>query len=145
MIKEEHMNRAISRGSFLMLLTLALLTACATPAPPLPPARMLQAGDAQSLVGEWEGSATGTLGTGAYGGPGLSGRVTGKVGGTCTANMGGVPGVGTWQIVDGKVQYEGSTMRGIGTLYGSGAQAVLKGEGTVTGVVGQSSIELRRR
>jgi hypothetical protein len=59
--------------------------------------------------------------------------------------MGGVPGVGTFRIVDGKVEYDGSTMRGTATLYGSGAQEVLKGEGTLVGLIGQSSIELRRR
>jgi len=138
------MNRATARKSFLLLMTVALVTACATPAP-LPPARVLQPADAKILAGEWEGSATGTRGTGAYGGPGLSTRVVVKEDGTFTSNMGGVPGVGTWRIVDGKVQYEGSTMRGTGTLYGSGAQEVFKGEGTVTGIVGQSSIELHRR
>ncbi len=139
------MSRAIARMSSLVLLvTLALLTGCATPVP-LPPARMLQAGDLKSLAGEWEGSAKGTPGQGAYGGPGLSATVVVKEDGTFTSNMGGVPGVGTWQIVDGKVSYQGSTMRGIGTLYGSGAEEVFKGEGTVTGMVGQSSVELRRK
>ena len=87
--------------------TLVFLAGCATPAP-LPPARMLQAGDVKSLAGEWEGSGTGARGAGAYGGPGISGRVTVKEDGTFTSNFGGVPGVGTFRIVDGKVAYEGS-------------------------------------
>ena len=128
------MNRVIARMSPLVLLvTLALLTGCATPAPPLPPARMLQAGDLKSLAGEWEGSAKGTPGQGAYGGPGLSAKVVVKEDGTYTSNMGGVTGVGRWQIVDGKVSYEGTTMRGIGTLYGSGARGGLQGRGNRDG------------
>jgi hypothetical protein len=132
-------------SSLVLLVTVAFLAGCATPVP-LPPARTLQAGDVKSLAGEWEGSATGTRSPGGgYGGPGVSGRVTVKEDGTFTSNMGGVPGVGTFRIVDGKVAYEGSTMRGIATLYGSGAQEVLKGEGTLVGIDGQSGIELRRR
>jgi hypothetical protein len=140
------MNRGSARTwSLVVVVLVAVLAGCATPAPPLPPARMLQAGDLKSLAGEWEGSAKGTAGQGAYGGPGLSATVVVKEDGTFTSNMGGITGVGTWQIVNGKVSYEGSTMRGIGTLYGSGAQEVFKGEGTVTGMVGQSSVELRRK
>src|SRR5262245_58013230 len=103
------------RSSLVRLVAMALLAGCATTPAPLPPARTLQAGDVKSLVGEWEGSATGTRGTGSYGGPGVSGRVTFKEDGTFTSNMGGAPGTGTWRIVDGKVQYEGSTMRGTAT------------------------------
>ncbi len=139
------MNRGSTRMWLLvMVVAVAFLAGCATPIP-LPPARTLQAGDLKSLAGEWEGSATGARGAGAYGGPGVSGRVTVKEDGTFTSNMGGAPGMGTWRIVDGKVAYEGSTMRGTATLYGSGAQEVLKGEGTLVGIDGRSSIELRRR
>src|SRR5262245_64384770 len=92
-------------SSVVLLVAMAILAGCATtPPPPLPPATMLQAGDVKSMVGEWQAKATGTAGQGAYGGPGLSGKVTVKEDGTFTSNLGGVPGVGTWKIVKGKVE-----------------------------------------
>jgi hypothetical protein len=53
--------------------------------------------------------------------------------------------MGTFRIADGKVMYEGANMRGAATLHGSGADQVLKGEGTWVGSTGLSSFELRRR
>ena len=110
-------------------MVLALLAGCAAspPAAPLPPATAIQPGDVKSLAGNWEG------------------YVTGSRSGTFTSNLGGAPGAGTFRIVDGKAVYEGANMRGTAALYGSGAQQVLKGEGTWVGSPGQSSFELRRR
>jgi hypothetical protein len=47
--------------------------------------------------------------------------------------------------VDGKAVYEGANMRGTASLYGSGAQQVLKAEGTLVGSTGLSSFQLQRR
>jgi hypothetical protein len=140
------MNRATTRVACLALgVALAVLAGCAAAptAAPLPPATTIQPGDTKSLAGEWAGYVTGSR-SGTFDGPRLDGRVTIKEDGTFTSNVGGAPGMGTFRIVDGKAVYEGANMRGTATLYGSGAQQVLKGEGTWVGSTGQSSFELRR-
>ena len=81
----------------------------------------------------------------AFDGPSIGGTVSIKEDGTFTSNLGGQPGAGTFRIADGKAMYEGSTMRGTATLHGSGADQVLRGEGTWAGSPGQSKFELRRR
>jgi hypothetical protein len=138
-------NRATVRVSALLLVVaLAVLAGCAAAPAPLPPARALQAGDLRSLAGEWAGSVTGSR-SGTFDGPRIAGTVSIKEDGTFTSNVGGAPGMGTFRIADGKVMYEGANMRGTATLYGSGADQVLKGEGTWVGSTGLSSFELRRR
>src|SRR5262249_52915724 len=124
----------------------AFLAGCAAspPAAPLPPATAIQPGDVKSLAGNWEGYVTGSR-SGTFDGPRILGHVSIKEDGTFTSNLGGAPGAGTFRIVDGKAVYEGANMRGTAALYGSGAQQVLKGEGTWVGSPGQSSFELRRR
>jgi hypothetical protein len=140
------MSRATARVSSVALaVALAFLAGCASsPSAPLPPAMTLQAGDVKSLAGEWEGLVTGSR-SGTFDGPRIAGRVSITEDGTFTSNLGGAPGMGTFRVVDGKAVYEGANMRGTATLYGSGAQQVLKGEGTWVGSTGQSSFELRRR
>jgi hypothetical protein len=140
------MSPAIARvASVALVVALAFLAGCATaPSPPMPPAMALQPGDVKSLAGEWAGYVTGSR-SGTFDGPRIAGTVNIKEDGTFTSNLGGMPGLGTFRIVDGKAVYDGANMRGTATLYGSGAQAVLKGEGTWVGSPGQSSFELRRR
>jgi hypothetical protein len=138
------MSRATVRGSSLLLMVAALLAGCATTPAPQPPARTLQAGDVKGLAGEWEGTVTGSR-SGTFDGPRIGGTVSIKEDGTFTTNLGGQPGMGTFRIVDGKAVYEGANMRGTATVYGSGKDQVMKGEGTWVGSTGQSSFELRRR
>jgi hypothetical protein len=139
------MSRATVRASSLLLVVaLAFLAGCAMTQAPLPPARTLQAGDVKSLAGEWAGNVTGSR-SGTFDGPSIAGTVSIKEDGTFTSNLGGQPGTGTFRIVDGKAMYEGSNMRGTATLHGSGADQVLRGEGTWAGSPGQSKFELRRR
>ena len=141
------MARASARASSLAVaVALAFLAGCAAspPAAPLPPATAIQGGDVKSLAGNWEGYVTGSR-SGTFDGPRILGQVSIKEDGTFTSNLGGAPGLGTFRIVDGKAVYEGANMRGTATLHGSGAQQVLKEEGTWAGSPGQSSFELRRR
>jgi hypothetical protein len=140
------MSRATARiSSVALVVALAFLAGCAmSPPAPLPPAVAIPAGDTKSLAGEWAGTVTGSR-SGTFDGPRVAGTVSIKEDGTFTSNVGGQPGVGTFRIVDGKAMYEGANMRGTATLHGTGAQQVLKGEGTWVGSLGQSSFELRRR
>jgi hypothetical protein len=105
---------------------------------------MLQPADLKSLAGEWEGSATGSR-SGTFGGPTVNGRLSIKEDGTFTSNVEGKPGAGTMSVVDGKLAYQGTNMKGTATVHGAAGQEVIKGEGTLVGVDGLSRFELRRR
>ena len=45
-----------------LTLIVLLVSGCASTAMPLPPAKMLQAGDLASLAGEWQGTLRGVVG-----------------------------------------------------------------------------------
>jgi hypothetical protein len=57
----------------------------------------------------------------------------------------GNPGMGKGRIEGGKVVFEGSTTRGVATLYEGDGHRVLKGEGTWVGYDGQSAFELTKQ
>ena len=114
---------------------------------PLPPAKMLQAGDLASLAGESGGQARG-LGrcrTGPTGRRADFVRVTVAPDGSFTSNINGLPGVGKGRIEDGKFVFEGSVTRGVATLYEGGGRRVLKGEGTWVGYDGRTAFEMTKR
>ncbi len=118
----------------------------ASTAMPLPPAKMLQAGDLASLAGEWEGRLEGSAGAGPPTGRRADFvRVTVAPDGSFTSNINGLPGVGKGRIEDGKVVFEGSVTRGVATLYEGGGRRVLKGEGTWVGFDGRTAFELTKR
>jgi hypothetical protein len=132
-------------SSLLLVVAVASLAGCAmAPPAPLPPAVTLQPGDLKTLAGEWEGTVTGSR-TGTFDGPRLSGTMSVKEDGSFTSNLSGQPGVGQLRVADGKLMYEGANMRGTATVYGTGKDQVLKGQGTWVGSPGQSSVEMKRR
>ena len=132
-------------------LTLIVLVAsgCASTGPstamPLPPAKMLQAGDLASLAGEWQGTLRGVVGTGPLQGRTAHARVTVAPDGSFTSNIDGNPGAGKGRIEGGKVVFEGSITRGVATLHEGDGRRVLKGEGTWVGYDGRSAFELTKR
>ena len=137
-------------GGLTLTLFVLLASGCAgtgtSTAMPLPPAKMLQAGDLASLAGEWEGTLEGVAGSGPLAGRRAQlVRVTVAPDGSYTSNINGIPGMGKGRIEDGKVVFDGSATRGVATLHEGGGRRVLKGEGTWVGVNGQSAFELTRR
>ena len=142
-------SKRIAWAGGLWALIVLLASGCASTgtstAMPLPPAKMLQAGDLASLAGEWEGTLEGVAGTGPLGGRRALGRVTVAPDGSFTSNINGLPGAGKGRIENGKVVFEGSTTRGVATLHEGGGRLVLKGEGTWLGYDGQSAFELTKR
>lgn len=135
-------------GGLTLSLFVLLASGCAgmggSTAAPLPPAKMLQAGDLASLAGEWEGTLEGTSGQ-------LAGRraqlvrVTIAPDGSFTSNVNGVPGAGRGSIEDGKVVFAGSATRGVATLHEGDGRRVLRGEGTFVGFDGRSAFSLTKR
>ena len=117
----------------------------ASTAMPLPPAKMLQAGDLASLAGEWEGTLEGVSGGPFAGRRAQLGRITVAPDGSFTSNVNGLPGMGKGRIEDGKVVFEGSMTRGVATYYEGGGRRVLKGQGTWVGYDGQSAFEMTKR
>jgi hypothetical protein len=137
-------------GGLTLTLFVLLASGCASTgastAMPLPPAKMLQAGDLASLAGEWEGTLEGVAGSGPLAGRRASlVRVTVAPDGPFTSNINGLPGVGKGRIEDGKVVFEGSATRGVATFYEGDGRRVLKGEGTWVGYDGRSAFELTKR
>ena len=129
-----------------LTLIVLLVSGCASTAMPLPPAKMLQAGDLASLAGEWQGTLRGVVGgTGPLAGRAANARVTIAPDGSYTTNIDGNPGVGKGRIEGGKVIFEGSATRGVATLHEADGRRVLKGEGTWVGYDGQSAFELTKR
>jgi hypothetical protein len=141
------MGRALRVSWVVLTVGVALLAGCATTPSSAPPAAALPetpVRDVKDLAGEWVGSAVSIPG-GSFEGRRVDGRISIKEDGTFASNIGGAPGTGVFRIADGKIVYEGSAMRGTAALYGSGAQAVMKGEGTLVGVDGRGRFEVRRR
>jgi hypothetical protein len=137
-------------GGLTLTLFVLLASGCAgtgtSTAMPLPPAKVLQAGDLASLAGEWEGTLEGVAGSGPFAGRRAQlGRVTVAPDGSFTSNINGIPGMGKGRIEDGKFVFEGSTTRGVATLYEGGGRRVLKGEGTWVGFDGRSAFEMTKR
>ena len=133
-----------------LALIVALASGCAgqgaSTATPLPPAKMLQAGDLASLAGEWEGRLEGVSGSGPLAGRRADlVRVTIAPDGSFTSNINGLPGMGKGRIEDGKVVFEGSATRGVATFYEGGGRRVLKGEGTWVGYDGRTAFEVTKR
>ena len=129
-----------------LTLIVLLVSGCASTAMPLPPAKMLQAGDLASLAGEWQGTLRGVVGgTGPLAGRAANARVTIAPDGSYTTSIDGNPGVGKGRIEGGKVIFEGSATRGVATLHEADGRRVLKGEGTWVGYDGQSAFELTKR
>jgi hypothetical protein len=144
-------RRGIAWAGGLTLTLVALVASgCAgtgtSTAMPLPPAKMLQAGDLASLAGEWEGRLEGSAGAGPPTGRRAdSVRVTVAPDGSFTSNIDGVPGVGKARIADGKILFEGSAARGTATLHEGDGRRVMAGQGTWVGFPGEAAFELTKR
>jgi hypothetical protein len=142
-------SRGLTWSVLCCAVVLAVAAGCASmepaPAAPLSPAKALQPGDLPKLAGEWEGQVRGATGSGQFGGPPHTVKVILGADGKFTTDLSGQLGQGTATIADGKLAYSGSYVSGVATLHERGGKQVLRGEGKLVGIDGDSQFEVTKR